>query len=123
MKNLNRCEVLPPLDGERPRVRSTTPKRESQGRFQVLNNFVDFSLRELTRNELAVWLILYRHTRDGIARYAQTAIAKQAGISDRTVRRIVPKLEEHGLLKVAHRGSAFTGPSVYQIFPLIKENQ
>lgn len=43
-------------------------RRKTADRFRVLNAFVDFTLAELTRNEIAVWLVLYRDTRDGMAR-------------------------------------------------------
>ncbi len=121
---LDGCDVLPPLE---PDDKPTTPKRKpnrrktAKGRFEVVNTFVDFTLRDLKRNEIAVWMILYRDTKKGIARTGQTDIARRAGISDRTVRRIIGKLERLGLLTVAHRGGIGRGLSNYRIRPLLPD--
>lgn len=75
--------------------------RQTVDRFKVLNAFVDCTLCELSRAESAVWLILYRDTKpDGIATASQTNIGKRAGMSDRTVRRVIGSLRERGLLVV-----------------------
>lgn len=87
---LSGCDVLPPMEpaapSEPPTRGSKTAKRtarrsEAAGRFKVLNTFVDFTLRGLTRNEIAVWLVLYRDTKDGTARTAQSTIADRVGVS------------------------------------------
>src|SRR5262245_27991772 len=67
-------EEPPPLES----TAEATRRRASKGskakgkhageRFAVLNAFVDFALAELSRAEIAVWLVLYRDTRDGTAR-------------------------------------------------------
>src|SRR5438093_7612112 len=88
------CEVLPPMEPSRPHTTSNNgkaekPKRSKQTaeRFGVINAFVDFTLGSLTRNESAVWLILWRDTKGGTARTSQADLARRAGISDRTARR------------------------------------
>ncbi|WP_037248415.1 HTH domain-containing protein [Rhodopirellula baltica] len=96
----------------------TKPKRQTADRFAVLNAFVDFSLRELTRPDLSVWMVLYRDTRNGVAKTGQTDIAKRAGISERTVRRSIKRLSDIGLLLVVHRGGIRSGPSSYRVFPM-----
>lgn len=137
-QRLRGCEVLPPLirddvepqrstvsNNQGDRVERTKPKGPSQqckaaaDRFAVLNNFIDFTLRDLRRNEAAVWLVLYRDSRDGIARTAQSDIARRSGVSDRTVRRILLKLAQLGLLKMTNRGGINRGPSSYRVFPLM----
>lgn len=91
------------------------------GRFAVLNGFVDFTLRDLDRAELAVWLILYRDTKaDGLVRTAQTDLARRAGVAVRTVRRAVGKLHDRGLLVVVNRGGLRRGVSTYRVRPLTK---
>ena len=49
--------------------KASKPKGKAKAgeRFAVLNNFIDFTLADLTRGEIAVWLVLYRDTRDGTA--------------------------------------------------------
>lgn len=87
-------------------------------RFAVLNSFVDFTIAGLSRNEIAVWLVLYRDTKNGTARTSQVDIARRIGTSDRTVRRGIEGLEQKGLLKVSYRGGIGRGMSVYRIRPL-----
>jgi len=84
----------------------------------VLNTFIDVSLRTLRRNEIAVWLVLYRDTKDGTARTSQTDIARRAGITKRTVIRIIGRLERQGLLRIIRRGGINSGPSTYRVQPL-----
>ena len=121
------CSVLPPMEPPRPRQASTgkageKPKRTAGAgdRFATINAFVDFTLGELTRNETAVWLVLWRDTKDGTARTAQTDIARRAGINRRTVIRILGKLESTGLLRIVHRGGFNRGMNVYRVLPLAK---
>jgi DNA-binding MarR family transcriptional regulator len=101
--------------------RPTQAKRSTADRFAVLNAFVDFTLRDLARPDLAVWFVLYRDTKDGIAKTAQNDIARRTGLCDRTVRRSIKRLTDRGLLLVVRRGGLRQGPSVYRVFPMSKE--
>jgi hypothetical protein len=122
-------EEPPPFDSRPPKPRKPTPgkasepkgsahKRKAAGRFRVLNSFVDFTLAELSRAEIAVWLILYRDTRDGEAQTAMADLARRAGCVKRSVARAVQRLEALGLLKVVRRGAFRRGASVYCCHPL-----
>jgi hypothetical protein len=121
---------LPPMEPRAERSRKPTPgkasepkgktgKRSAGERFRTLNNFVDFTLAELSRAEIAVWLILYRDTRDGTARTGMADIARRAGCSRRQIVRAVQRLEKLGLLKVVHRGGFRRGASRYRVNPLV----
>jgi len=129
------CTVLPPMDpptgrppapaghqGDRSKAKhpkDTPPaRRKTAGRFAVLNAFVDFTLAGLNRNEIAVWLVLYRDTKDGTARTGQADIARRAGISPRSVRRGIEGLREKGLVKRTYQGGIGRGASAYRIHPL-----
>lgn len=119
------CMVLPPMEPPRPRPTSNNgkaekPKRTKQTaeRFGTINAFVDFTLGSLTRNQMAVWLVLWRDTKDGTARTAQTDIARRAGIGRRTVVRIIDRLASKGLLRTVHRGGLNRGMNVYRVLPL-----
>jgi hypothetical protein len=96
-------------------------KRSAVDRFRTLNNFVDFTLAELSRAEIAVWLILYRDTRDGTVRTGMADLARRAGCSRRAVVSAVQRLERLGLLKVVYRGGIHRGSSRYRVRPLIKD--
>jgi hypothetical protein len=93
--------------------------RRAGERFATLNAFCDFTLRELTRAEIAVWLTLYRDTKaDGTARTSQADLGRRAGVTLATVKRAVAGLCRRGLLAVVFRGSLRRGPSAYRVQPL-----
>lgn len=128
------CSVLPPMTSSKPTA-DPTPKatrgppkdkptdkvkgKPKGDRFPMLNRFIDFTIRELDRNEIAVWLILFRDTREGIAATGQTDIARRAGVAARTVRRVISKLAARGLVQVVRRGSIGAGNSTYRVSPLV----
>jgi hypothetical protein len=95
-------------------------KGKAGERFAVLNAFVDFGLADLSRAEIAVWLVLYRDTRDGTARTSYDDLARRAGLNRRNVGRAVRQLEARGLVKVVHRGGLRRGVSRYRVRGLPK---
>jgi len=99
-------------DGSKP-ARKATGKR-----FEVLNSFVDETLSTLCRGDVAVWLVLYRDTRDGTARTAQSDLSRRSGLSVRGVVKALRRLEKRGLLKVVYQGGLNRGMSRYRVFPL-----
>lgn len=99
-------------------AKAKAPKRKAEGRFQVLNAFVDFSMAGLTRAEIATWITLYRDSRHGTARLSQSNIATRGGMSTRAVRLAVERLSKIGLLKIIHQGGLNKGVSTYQVLPL-----
>lgn len=115
-------EEPPPLEGpgerltasERP-TKAKRPKRKAGDRFVILNAFVDFTLRALTRAELATWLVLYRDTRDGTARTSITDVARRTGCNRSTIFRALQSLKEKKLLRVVHRGGLGKGLSIYRV--------
>jgi DNA-binding transcriptional ArsR family regulator len=107
--------------GDNGKAKGKPARRKAGDRFAVLNAFVDFTLAGLTRNEIAVWLVLYRDTKDGTAGTSQADLARRAGVSDRTIRRALKRLEIAGLLKVVYRGGFRRGLSRYRVCPLRTE--
>lgn len=94
-------------------------KKKTGDRFAVLNAFIDFTMGELDRAEMAVWFALYRDTKpDGLARTSQTDLARRAGTTTRTIVRTIAKLERRGLIKIVHRGGLRQGASTYRVRPL-----
>ena len=114
------CAVLPPMQPSETPAAQMQPQRKpnhakTRGRFAVLNAFVDGVAGELPRSEILVWMILYRDTRQGIARTSQADIARRAGTSTRTVCRAINRLRKRGLLIVVYRGGLNRGPSKYKV--------
>lgn len=129
-QRLSGCGVLPPRmqiggpetqtdgsSGGAPPPKRMGNRRIAAERFAVLNTFVDCTLAALKGNEIAVWLVLYRDTRNGMAQTSQTDIARRVGITDRTVRNVIRRLERRGLLKTVYQGGLNRGASRYQVIP------
>ena len=102
-------------------VRKPKSKRTTGDRFKLLNTFIDFTLRDLSRNEITVWMILYRDAKDGVSRTSIADLSRRSGISTRTGIRSIASLERKGLLKIVHRGGLRKGVSTYRICPLTTE--
>ena len=100
-----------------------TTKRRSRLRFEILNAFVDGGMSDLSRAELAVWLILYRDTKkDGTARTSLDDLARRGGMDRQTASRAVGRLAHRKMLRVLRRGGLNVGPSVYRVFPYPMED-
>ena len=110
-------------DEERDRKASKPSKAKgpAKGRFGEINTFADISLASLDRAEIAVWLLLWRDSKDGTARTSQADLARRGGTTDRSVRRAIVSLERKGLLTVVYHGGLNRGLSVYRVRPLGKE--
>jgi DNA-binding MarR family transcriptional regulator len=110
------------MTSAKPKAGRKTSKRASQLRFEILNAFVDSGMANLSRAELAVWLILYRDSkRDGIARSAVGDLARRAGIDRRSVLRALKRLRDRRMLRLLRRGGLNRGPSSYRVFPFPME--
>jgi len=87
-------------------------------RFEILNAFVDTGMADLSRAELAVWLVLYRDTKpDGTARASLEDLARRGGMDRQTASRAVGRLARRKMLQVIRRGGLNSGPSAYRVFP------
>jgi len=84
-------------------------------RWPTLNSFVDVAMGDLSRAELAVWLVLFRDVRDGTARTGMTDIARRAGCHRGSVVRAVQSLQARGLIRLVRRGRKNGGTSVYAV--------
>jgi hypothetical protein len=125
-------EEPPPLDAPEERLtREAAPgsasrpkgKRSSKGMFLCINAFLDVTMADLDRAEMAVWLLLWRDTKpDGLARTSQTDLARRAGCHPRTVRRALTALQRTGLVSVVRQGGLNRGLSVYRVGALRKDN-
>jgi DNA-binding MarR family transcriptional regulator len=118
-------EDPPPLlshdENERKAQRQAKPKGKAKGRFALLNTFVDFTMGELSRGEIIVWMTLYRDSKEGIARTAQADIARRGKIERRTVGRSLRLLQSRGLLKIVHQGGFRRGVSLHRVRGLMTD--
>src|SRR5262245_13470971 len=119
----------PPMNGkgdhppkrDKAKGKTAGARAKAAERFAVLNAFVDFALADLSRAEIAVWVLLFRDTRDGTARTSYDDLARRAGCNRCNVGRALRRLERLGLLKVIHRGGFRKGVSRYRVCPLPKQ--
>lgn len=116
------CSTLPALDSlpeaAPNRNEGGAARRKAADRFAVLNSFVDVTLADLrSRGDVAVWLVLYRDTRNGTARTSQADIARRVGMSPRGVAKALRRLEQRGLVKCVYRGGLGRGVSRYLVRP------
>jgi hypothetical protein len=99
---------------------SADHSRSVQGRFRVLNEFVDTAMSRLSRADLAVWLVLYRDSRDGTAQASQADIARRARLNVRNVRRALDRLQALGLVEVVSRGALHGPASRYRVLGTLR---
>jgi DNA-binding MarR family transcriptional regulator len=86
-------------------------------RFQVLNDFVDHGLADLSRSEIAVYMILFRDTRPtGLARTSLTELSRRGGMSERQATRALGKLIKRGAVHVIRRGIRGKA-TLYSLYP------
>jgi hypothetical protein len=127
---LEGCAVLPPLElpeevtrGRPGKGSKPKDRHSSRGRFQCINAFLDVTVADLGRAELAVWLLLWRDTKpDGLARTSQADLARRAGCNPRTVRRALAALCHAGLVSIVRQGGLRRRLSVYRVQALGKDN-
>jgi hypothetical protein len=99
------------------RNKTGAARRRSLERFQVLNGFVDFGLAQLSRSEMAAWLILYRDTKpSGLARTSLSDLARRGGMSRRQATRALRTLIGRGAMHVVRKGVTGRG-TLYSLYP------
>ena len=119
---LSGCSVLPPMEtpthptaSSRKASQPAKKSAETTNRFLELNAFVDASMAELSRAELATWLVLWRDTKGGTVRTSMQDVARRIGASKRAVVDAVAGLTKRGLLNVVYRGGMRRGMNVYRV--------
>ena len=126
--HVRRLPPLPPPMNPRPATPANGKAREkpkrtaaTSNRFRELNAFVDCSMADLSRAELATWITLWRDTKqEGTVRTSSTDIARRIGASRRAVTDALAGLRKRGLLRLIHQGGLTGGTSVYRAVPLAK---
>ncbi len=103
---------------EKPAQKLKAKSSETANRFSALNAFIDFVMADLTRAELAAWLVLYRDTRNGVVQASIDAIAKRTGTSRQHTQKAIASLQRRGLIHQLKKGSINDGASIYRIKPL-----
>ncbi len=95
----------------KPSVEETPEKKSTKyhERWMVFNRLIDVEQRHLTDSEFRVLLTLFRDAKNGIARTAQTDLARRTGKCRGTVVRAIKKLIEKDVIEIVTQGGLF-GP-------------
>ena len=104
---------------ERGNPRRQSRPKGSAARFKLLNEFIDQTLQQLTPRQVAVWLCLFRDSRNGTATAAQSYIATRCGLQRPTVSTTIGELEALGLVVTIHQGGVNRGLSRYRVSAVI----
>ena len=85
------------------------------GRFRLINRFLDKHARNCSPVQAMVWVVLWRDSRDGVAKTSYSRLADRLGVSRATVARAIRLLRDMGYLEVVRRGGDLAGPTLHKI--------
>lgn len=92
------------------------PASHSKSRFEVINDFVDDTMKTLEFRASLAWFTLWRNTKpNGLAKIAISDLARRMGCSKYTAKRAIRDLKREGLLTVVAPGSINRGVSTYRL--------
>lgn len=99
--------------------KSTNTRRPASktagNRWEMFNEFIDVTLKDLRPAEAKTWMVLFRDSRNGISKVSQTHIAERCGITRESVSRAIKKLEQRDLVRTVRHGGVNRGLSQYQV--------
>lgn len=91
--------------------------RRSGDRWAAFNSFMDVIAPRLTLAERAVWLVMFRHARDGVVQTSERQLATAARIDKATAGRALRQLVELGLAWPVMKSRSKECTSRYGIHP------
>ena len=92
-------------------------QKADAGRWRTLNEFVDLIGPHLTLAEKAVWVVLFRHARNGVCETTARMLATAAGVSVSTAQRALERLHRAGLIWPIWKSKDRSKASKYGIHP------
>ena len=109
-------------DAAKPERKPTTPHKTKRdaSRWHELNQFIDCTMRELKPRQVAVWLTLFRDSRNGVASVSQVYIAERCGLRRPTVSTTISELEALGMVTTIHAGGVGRGVSKYRVQNMVQ---
>jgi DNA-binding transcriptional ArsR family regulator len=84
-------------------------------KMKLLNSFIDSTAQGLDSQTAVLWVVLFRHERDGAVKISVKRIAKIMNVHPRTVSRHLRILKQNGLLRKLKPGVQGVSGAVYQI--------
>jgi hypothetical protein len=92
-------------------------KGRDQQRWATLNTFVDVIAPRLTLAERAVWLVMFRHARDGIVQTSERQLSTAARIDKATAGKALRQLVKLKLAWVMMKSASKESTSRYGLHP------
>lgn len=110
-----------PIDGTTNPAKGDSPRRRDKSRagdrWATLNAFVDVIAPRLTLAERAVWLVMFRHARDGVVQTSERQLATAARIDKATAGRALRQLVELRLAWPVMKSRSKESTSRYGLHP------
>jgi len=97
--------------------KATTPTDGKHQRWQTFNAFMDVIAPRLTLAERAVWILMFRHARNGTCDISERAIATQANIDKATAGKALRQLVALKLVWVVFKSTSKEKSSRYGLQP------
>ena len=97
--------------------KATTPTDGKRQRWQTFNAFMDVIAPRLTLAERTVWIVMFRHARNGTCDISERAIAKQANIDKATAGKALRQLVALRLVWVVFKSTSKEKSSRYGMQP------
>jgi hypothetical protein len=107
----------PTKPGEPTASAGDKPQPRKGDRWATLNSFVDVIAPRLTLAERAVWLVMFRYSRNGVCDTSERAIATQAAIDKASAGRALRRLVELRLVWALFKSNRKGTSSRYGIHP------
>lgn len=93
------------------------PVARKRDRWATFNTFMDVIAPRLTLAERAVWLVMFRHARDGVCETTVRMLASGAAVSRSTAEAALRRLEASGLVWAIWKSRDKARASKYGIHP------
>lgn len=106
-----------------PKTPHKKPTKRDGNRWNELNQFIDVTMRDLSPRQVAVWLTLFRDSRNGVASVSQVYIAERCGLRRPTVSTTISELEALGMVTTIHAGGVGRGVSKYRVEHMIQRRK
>jgi len=94
-----------------------TPTEASKNRWQTLNQFVDLVAPVIAKNEVLVWLLLFRHSRNGTVETSERRIAAALRLTRTSAGRALRGLTAGGFVWPIYRSTSKGACSKYGLHP------
>ena len=107
---------------QKPQIASVKPKRQSYGRWEMFNKFIDMTLTELTPAQRVVWMTMFRRAdgKDNTLESSVRVLASQTGLTDKTVQQSIAKLVETGWLRYIFKSPSKGTPSRFRMLTSVE---